>query len=78
MSDRNVSIPQWTPTQREIDDLDLLLDDAIPPLRGFVDPSVADDTNAPITLHVRRETAEVATGVGTLDLIDPEGRPSRG
>ncbi|MBA2774693.1 MAG: adenylyl-sulfate kinase [Nocardioidaceae bacterium] len=75
VSDRNVSIPQWTPTQREIDDLDLLLDGAIPPLRGFVDPSASPGTNAPITLHVRRETAEVAIGVGTLDLIDPEGAP---
>ncbi len=73
VSDRNVSIPQWTPTQREIDDLDLLLDEAIPPLRGFVDPSAGTGTSAPITLHVRRETAEVAIGVGTLDLIDPEG-----
>lgn len=73
MSDRNVSIPLWTPTQREIDDLDLLLDDAIPPLRGFVDPSAGSAAGAPITLHVRRETAEVATGVGTLDLVDPEG-----
>ncbi|MGI8993096.1 MAG: adenylyl-sulfate kinase [Nocardioidaceae bacterium] len=72
MSERNVSIPRWTPTQREIDDLDLLLGEAIhPPVPGFVNPAAGP--GAPLTLHVRRETAEVAIGVGRLDLIDPEG-----
>ncbi len=68
-------MPQWTPTAREFDDLDLLLKGCFaPPLDGFVDPASAPD-GAPITLVVTEETAEVATAVGRLDLVDPEGAP---
>ena len=75
MSDGNVSIPRWTPTQRELDDLDLLLAGAFqPPLTGFVDPATAGPAAA-VTLHTSRQTAEVAIGVGYLDLMDPEGAP---
>ncbi|MGI8576562.1 MAG: adenylyl-sulfate kinase [Nocardioidaceae bacterium] len=74
MPTANVSIPQWTPTQRELDDLDLLVNHSFqPPLRGFVDPSSTREL--PITLVVSPEVAEVATGVGALDLVDPEGAP---
>jgi sulfate adenylyltransferase len=68
-----VRVPQWTPTPRELDDLDLLvLGCFTPPLDGFVAPT---DHGAPVTLTVPSTTAEVATGVGLLDLIDPEGAP---
>jgi sulfate adenylyltransferase len=68
-----VRVPQWTPTQRELDDLDLLVGGCFaPPLSGFVAPS---QDPAPITLTVPAVTAEVAAAVGKLDLIDPEGAP---
>ncbi len=63
------------PRPPALDDLDLLLKGCFaPPLDGFVDPSSAPD-GAPITLVVTEETAEVATAVGRLDLVDPEGAP---
>jgi sulfate adenylyltransferase len=66
---------QWTATQRELDDLDLLVNHAFePPLAGFVEPSTAGEA-APITLIVSAETAELALATGQLDLIDPEGAP---
>ncbi len=43
-----------------------------PPLDGFVAP---DESPAPVTLTVPATTAEVASAVGHLDLIDPEGAP---
>ncbi|MDQ3483799.1 MAG: adenylyl-sulfate kinase [Actinomycetota bacterium] len=75
MPDSHAAIPQWTPTQREIDDLDLMLNDCLRdnPL-GFVNPADAGDAS-PFTLVVGSETAEVAVGVGALELIDPEGAP---
>ena len=67
-------VPQWTPSQRELDDLDLLIGGCFaPPLPGFVPPSAA--VGAPITLTVSTATAELAVAVGLLDLIDPEGAP---
>jgi sulfate adenylyltransferase len=68
-----VRVPQWTPTPRELDDLDLLvLGCFAPALDGFVAP---DESPAPVTLTVPATTAEVASAVGHLDLIDPEGAP---
>ena len=67
--------PQWTPTPRELDDLDLLVSGSFePPLAGFVDPHQAGESSA-ITLVVSPETAEQATAAGQLELIDPEGAP---
>ncbi len=75
MSEDSVSIPQWTPTQRELDDLDLLVRGCFEPaLTGFVDPTTADEA-APITLQVSPGIAELAGSAGQLDLIDPEGAP---
>lgn len=75
MPDHTATIPQWTPTQRELDDLDLILNGCFePPLAGFVDPGTAGDAS-PITLVVTAAVSEVATGVGKVDLIDPEGAP---
>jgi len=71
----SVATPQWTPSQRELDDLDLLVHGCFePPLSGFVEPSTAGDA-APITLRVDPDTAELAQSAGQLDLIDPEGAP---
>ncbi len=75
MSKADVLVPQWTPTGRELDDLDLLINGCFePPLAGFVDPADAGDA-ASVTLVVSEETAEVAAGVGFLELLDPEGAP---
>ena len=70
---RKVPVPQWTPTQRELDDLELLVGGCLaPPLPGFVEPG----TNPlPVTLTVSETTAEVAGAVGLLDIVDPEGAP---
>jgi sulfate adenylyltransferase len=69
------TIAQWTPTQRELDDLDLLVNRSFEPsLPGFVDPDDAGDA-APITLLVSPEISEVAVGSRKLDLVDPEGAP---
>lgn len=70
-------MPQWTPTARELDDLDLLLKGCFePPVPGFVDPTAAEAGDAAtITLIVSEETAEVALAVGQIELIDPEGAP---
>lgn len=67
--------PQWTPSPRELDDLDLLVKQAFkPPLAGFVDPHTAGEA-ASVTLVTSAETAELATAAGQLELIDPEGAP---
>jgi sulfate adenylyltransferase len=71
----DVPVPQWTPTARELDDLDLLVKGCLaPPVPGFVDPAVAGEA-ASITLVVGEETAAQASGSGRLELIDPEGAP---
>ncbi len=70
---RNVPVPQWTPTQRELDDLELLVSGCLaPPLPGFVEPGTSP---LPVTLTVSETTAEVAGAVGLLDIVDPEGAP---
>lgn len=67
--------PQWTPSARERDDLDLLLNGCFsPPLTGFVDPGTAGQASA-VTLVVDAETAAHASSAGALDLVDPEGAP---
>lgn len=68
-------IPTWTPSQRELDDLDLLVNKCFePPIDGFVDPRTAGEL-APITLAVSPQVATLATARGQLDLVDPEGAP---
>ncbi len=70
---RNVPVPRWTPTPRELDDLELLVAGALAPLpSGFVEPGTS---SVPVTLTVSAATAEVAGAVGVLDLVDPEGAP---
>ncbi len=71
-------MPQWTPTQRELDDLDLLtlglFTDGATDLTGFTRPE--GDHGVPgLALFVPPEVADPAQEAGTLDLLDPEGVP---
>jgi sulfate adenylyltransferase len=69
-----MTVPQWTPSQRELDALDAILNGALgDDVTGFVDPGVRE--GAPLTLVVSAETAERATEAGAVDLVDPEGAP---
>ncbi len=69
------SVPQWTPSARELDDLDLLLNACFsPPLRGYVDPASAGP-EAAVTLVVDADTADRASAAGAIELVDPEGAP---
>lgn len=73
MPETTAAPPQWTPSQRELDDLDLLVNGAAAPAAtGFVDPSGSE---LPLTLTLPAEAAEQALAAGALDLIDPEGAP---
>jgi sulfate adenylyltransferase len=66
--------PQWTPTQRELDDLDVLVSGALGPgVTGFVDPSLP--AALPLILTTPAETADAAEAAGGLTLVDPEGAP---
>ena len=68
-SDAAVSRPQHVPTARELDDLELLTQHALGPVKGFEGPSGL------ITLRVPTLVAEQAHACGELELIDPEGAP---
>lgn len=67
--------PQWTPSARELDDLDLLLAGCLAPLDGFVDPGQTPVPAGAITLSLAPDGAAAAMTAGVLDLIDPEGAP---
>jgi sulfate adenylyltransferase len=63
------SAPQFAPSARELDDLDLLASGALAPLVGFGPPTTG------VTLRVPAEVAAKAVASGALELIDPEGAP---
>ena len=66
-------MPQWTPSQRELDDLDLITLGAVP-ITGFTSPE--GERGLPgLTLTVPVAVAEEAVAEGSLDLLDPEGVP---
>ncbi len=77
--------PSWERTERQICDLELLLNGAFSPLEGFVDREgyegvleqmrLADGTlwPIPITLDVTEELADTLQKGDTLALRDPEG-----
>jgi len=72
--DASASVPQWTPTTRELDDLEVLLNGALAPeVSGFADPGTS--VGWPVTLTVTAEAAAAAEAAGAIDLIDPEGAP---
>ncbi len=66
-------LPQHCPTQRELDDLELLTSGAAAPIRGFNEPG------SPITLSLPAElVAHLDEGLeqsNEVELVDPEGLP---
>ncbi|RNM17311.1 adenylyl-sulfate kinase [Nocardioides pocheonensis] len=56
--------PQYCPSPRELDDLELLLNGALAPLRAF-------ETDGPVSLDLPADLA----GAGEIELVDPEGLP---
>ncbi len=67
-------MPQWTPTQRELDDLDLITTGGATDVTGFTRPE--GDHGVPgFALIVPPDVATAAEDAGALDLLDPEGVP---
>jgi sulfate adenylyltransferase len=61
--------PQHCPSPRELDDLELLLNGALDPIRTFNEPG------SPVTLSLPDEVAASAQEAGEVELVDPEGLP---
>jgi sulfate adenylyltransferase len=69
------AVPQWTPSQRELDVLDVILSGALgDEIAGFIAPG-AGGGDAALTLVVPAPVVETAIDAGGLELIDPEGAP---
>ncbi|NPC97286.1 adenylyl-sulfate kinase [Nocardioides sp. zg-DK7169] len=62
-------MPQFCPTARELDDLELLITGALRPTVAFNEPG------SPVTLTLSPEVDEAATAAGGVELVDPEGLP---
>lgn len=62
-------VPQYCPTPRELDDLELLLSGALVPTVTFNEPG------SPITLELPEDVAALAATAGAVELVDPEGLP---
>ena len=69
MSEPTTTLPQHSPSPRELDDLELLSHGALAPLTGFEGP------DGLVTLHVPTDVADAAKQAGALELVDPEGVP---
>ncbi len=66
-------MPQWTPSQRELDDLDLITTGGVD-VDGFTRPE--GDLGIPgLTLTVPQQVAAALAPGGSVDLLDPEGVP---
>ena len=63
-----VSLPQYCPRPRELDDLELLVNGGLAPRTGF-------DATGPVTLVLPDEVAVAAREAGGVELVDPEGLP---
>ena len=61
--------PQYCPTPRELDDLELLAVGALAPIVAF------DEPDSPVTLTLPPEVAAAAEAAGAVELVDPEGLP---
>lgn len=63
------SLPQYAPTPRELDDVELLRMGVLAPLAGFEGPGQE------VTLAVPSEIAQRSLDSGGLEIVDPEGVP---
>ena len=61
--------PQHCPSQRELDDLELLSVGALAPIRAFNEPG------SPVTLTLPPSVGAAAAAAGAVELVDPEGLP---
>lgn len=61
--------PQYCPTPRELDDLELLAGGALAPTVGF------DEPGSPVTLTLPPDVAAAAAAAGAVEIVDPEGLP---
>ncbi|MDQ6688123.1 MAG: adenylyl-sulfate kinase [Actinomycetota bacterium] len=59
--------PQYCPSSRELDDLELLISGALAPRTGFGEE--------PVTLRVPSDVASAARDALSIELVDPEGLP---
>jgi sulfate adenylyltransferase len=62
-------LPQHCPTQRELDDLELLTSGAAAPIRGFNEPG------SPLTLSLPDDLLTHLDEGNEVELVDPEGLP---
>jgi sulfate adenylyltransferase len=65
-------LPEWHPSARELDDLEVLLLGGYAPLRGFV---LEGAGSPPVTLRVPDDVGRAAAAAGGLRLVDEEGTP---
>jgi sulfate adenylyltransferase len=65
----NPVVPQHCPSQRELDDLELLTSGALAPTTAFNEPG------SPVTLALPDVVLAAAAGSGEVELVDPEGLP---
>ena len=63
------ALPQFCPTPRELDDLELLATGALAPLTAF------DEEGSPVTLTLPDDVRRAAELAGAVELVDPEGLP---
>jgi len=63
-----VSLPQFAPSSRELDDVELLCMGVLAPLDRF-------DEGSDVTLHVPADVAKLGAERGGIELTDPEGVP---
>ena len=62
-------VPQFCPSPRELDDLELLVTGALVPTVVFNEPG------SPVTLELPASIAEQAARAGAVEIVDPEGLP---
>jgi sulfate adenylyltransferase len=63
------AVPQFCPSPRELDDLELLVTGALVPTVVFNEPG------SPVTLELPESIAELAAKAGSVEIVDPEGLP---
>jgi sulfate adenylyltransferase len=66
--DARPDAPQFCPTARELDDLELLLGGGYAPLTTF-------QAGGPVDLRLPGDVADAARRAGAVELVDPEGLP---